>query len=547
MTLRIRADRALSRALRLPAPTNEYRAERGIRIPMRDGVELIADHYLPATPEPVGTLLVRTPYGRAFPVSTVFGGMFAARGYHVIVQSVRGTFGSGGDFEPTVNEAADGADTVAWMRQQPWYTGAFVTAGISYLGTVQWALLQDPPSDMVAAVVIVGNHDFPKASWGSGAFAVNDYLLWSYAVTHQEDPKSLRNIARRLRLPKVLARTAAGVPLASTGRTLLRDGAPWWEGWLEHPDVDDPYWNRHKFYDALDRAEVPVLLVGGWQDVFLAQTVEQYHRLHARGVDVALTIGPWTHGDMSSRAAPRILRESLDWLGEHLTGRPAPPRSPVRVFVTGGGGWRHLPQWPPATSERTWFLEPGRLVPDPCEGPPARSTFTFEPRRPTPTVGGQLLSNDGGYLRDDRLAERGDVLSFTGEPLTEDLYVYGPPVVELDHETDYPDADLFVRVSEVDRKGRSHNVSDGYRRLVRDARGEPARLVHLKLDEIAHRFRAGSRIRVLVAGGSHPRFTRNLGTGEDQGSGRRMRAVTHTIHHGGGSRLLLPTGAASAD
>jgi len=158
-----------------------------------------------------------------------------------------------------------------------------------------------------------------------------------------------------------------------------------------------------------------------------------------------------------------------------------------------------------------------------------------------------LLSNDGGYLRDDRLAERGDVLSFTGEPLTEDLYVYGPPVVELDHETDYPDADLFVRVSEVDRKGRSHNVSDGYRRLVRDARGEPVRLVHLELDEIAHRFRAGSRIRVLVAGGSHPRFTRNLGTGEDQGSGRRMRAVTHTIHHGGGSRLLLPTGAASAD
>ncbi|HNM84182.1 MAG TPA: CocE/NonD family hydrolase, partial [Mycobacterium sp.] len=145
MTPRIRADRALSRALRLPPPTNEYRADRGVRVPMRDGVELIADHYIPDTAEPIGTLLVRCPYGRAFPVSTVFGGMFAARGYHVIVQSVRGTFGSGGDFEPTVNEAADGADTVAWMRQQPWYTGTFVMAGISYLGTVQWALLQDPP------------------------------------------------------------------------------------------------------------------------------------------------------------------------------------------------------------------------------------------------------------------------------------------------------------------------------------------------------------------------------------------------------------------
>ncbi len=539
-----RAQRVLSKALRLPPPTNEYRVDRGRRIPMRDGIELIADHYIPDTPEPIGTLLVRCPYGRSFPVSTGFGAMFAARGYHVVLQSVRGTFGSGGDFEPTVNEATDGADTVAWMRQQLWYTGSFVTAGISYLGTVQWALLQDPPADMAAAVVIVGNHDFPAACWGSGAFAVNDYLLWSYAVTHQEDPKSLRNLARRLRLRRVLARTAAGVPLAAAGRALLRDGAPWWEGWLEHPDVDDPYWDRHKFYGALERATVPVLLVGGWQDVFLQQTIEQYHRLHARGVDVALTIGPWTHGDMSTRAAPRILREALDWLGERATGRPAPPRSPVHVFVTGGGGWRDLPDWPPATSARTWFLEPGRLMADPRKGPPARSTFTFDPRRPTPTVGGPLLSNDGGYLRDETLAERGDVLSFTGEPLPEDVFVYGAPVVELDHESDNRYVDLFVRVSEVDPKGRSRNVSDGYRRLVRDGGAAPMRLV---LDEIAHRFRAGSRIRVLVAGGSHPRFTRNLGTGEDQGSGHGIRAATHTIHHGGASRLILPIGTASAD
>ena len=541
MTLRTRADRALSKALRLPAPTTEFRVEPGLRVPMRDGVELIADRYFPRS-KSIGTLLVRTPYGRGFPLSAVFGGMFAARGYQVVLQSVRGTFGSGGDFDPTVNEAADGADTIAWLRQQPWYTGTFVTAGISYLGTAQWALLTDPPADMAGAVIIVGNHDFPLASWGSGAFAVNDYLLWSYAVTHQEDPRRLRDIPRRRRLPAVLERTAARVPLVAAGRSLLGDGASWWEGWFEHPDVDDPYWDRHKFYAALDGATVPVLLVGGWQDVFLAQTIEQYHRLHSRGVDVALTIGPWTHGHMSTKAAPRILREALAFLDQRLTGRPAPPRSPVHVFVTGGGGWRRLPEWPPATTTRTWFLQPGALVLEPPPGPPARSRFTFDPHHPTPTVGGALLSNDGGYLRDERLAERGDVLTFTSQPLAEDVYVYGPAVVELDHETDNPYVDLFVRVSEVDRKGRSRNVSDGYRRLIRDGR-EPIRL---ELDEIAHRFRAGSRIRVLVAGGSHPRFTRNLGTGENQGSGHQMRPATHTIHHGGSSRLTLPLGTPSA-
>lgn len=90
---------------------------------MRDGVQLVADHYAPATSQPVGTLLVRGPYGRRFPFSLVFARIYAARGYHVVLQSVRGTFGSGGVFEPMVNEAADGADTVAWLREQPWFTG----------------------------------------------------------------------------------------------------------------------------------------------------------------------------------------------------------------------------------------------------------------------------------------------------------------------------------------------------------------------------------------------------------------------------------------
>ncbi len=67
--------------------------------------------------------------------------------------------------------------------------------------------------------------------------------------------------------------------------------------------------------------------------------------------------------------------------------------------------------------------------------------------------------------------------------------------------------------------------------------------VRVELDAVAHRFRAGSRIRVLVAGGSHPRFARNLGTGESLNTGRRLRAAIHSVHLGdGASRLLLPAG-----
>ena len=109
----------------------------------------------PEPPAPAGP----GPYGRKFPFSLAFAQLYAARGYHVVLQSVRGTFGSGGVFEPMVNEADDGADTVVWLREQPWFAGRFATIGLSYLGFTQWALLQDPPPELAAAVITVGPHD----------------------------------------------------------------------------------------------------------------------------------------------------------------------------------------------------------------------------------------------------------------------------------------------------------------------------------------------------------------------------------------------------
>lgn len=325
---------------------------------MRDGVQLVADHYAPATSQPVGTLLVRGPYGRRFPFSLVFARIYAARGYHVVLQSVRGTFGSGGVFEPMVNEAADGADTVAWLREQPWFTGRFGTIGLPYLGFTQWALLHDPPPELAAAVITVGPHDFRASVWGTGSFTVNDFLGWSDLVSHQEDPGRIRAGIRQLTAPRRVARTAATLPLGESARTLLGTGAPWFESWVEHTDRDDPFWDRLRFPAALDRVQVPVLLVGGWQDIFLRQTLQQYRHLRDRGVHVALTVGPWTHTQMLTKGLATGARESLDWLDAHLGRAPALRPSPVRVFVT-GQGWRHLPDWPPATTERAWYLQPG--------------------------------------------------------------------------------------------------------------------------------------------------------------------------------------------
>lgn len=505
---------------------------------MRDGVELKADHYAPETATPAGTLLVRCPYGRRFPFSALYAGVYAARGYHVVFQSVRGTFGSGGEFNPMVNEIADGADTVAWLREQDWFTGSFATIGISYLGFTQWALLVDPPPEMQAAVITAGPHDVSGPRWGTGTFGLNDFLGWSHLVAGQEEPNRLRAMVRQLRARRALARATSGLPAGEAGRALLGSGAQWWEAWLDHPEADDPFWASLNIREALDRTEIPVLLISGWQDLFLEQTLTQYRRLSERGVTVGLTIGSWTHPHLMTRAAPTAIRESLDWLGTHLGGNTGRRRRPVRIFVN-GHGWTELPRWPPAMPEQVRYLQPGGRLGDAVPPETARAaTFTYNPANPTPTIGGRLLSPEGGYRKDTSLAQRADVLSFTSDRLSTDLFAVGTPVLELSHSCDNPHNDLWMRISEVDARGRSRNVSDGY------LGGAPASgVVRIELDAVAHRFRAGSRIRVLVAGGSHPRFARNLGTGEPLGTGRRLASATHTVRLGEGvSRLVLPAG-----
>lgn len=527
----------MSRLLRLPPHTTDFTIEK-VRVPMRDGVELRADHYAPTTADPAGTLLVRCPYGRDFPFSALYGRVYAARGYHVVLQSVRGTYGSGGEFDSMVNEIADGADTVEWLRRQEWFTGSFATIGLSYLGFTQWALLTDPPPEMRAAVITVGPHDVSGPRWGPGSFALSDFLGWSHLVANQEDPNRVRTLVRQLRSRRRVARALNRLPAGEAGRKLLGSGAPWWESWLDHPDADDPFWTALNLRRALDTAEVPVLLISGWQDLFLEQTITQYRRLHERGVEVGLTVGPWTHFQLMNRAAPAAIRETLDWVGTHLSGADSNRHQPVRIFVN-GGGWIDLPEWPPAMPEVVRYLQPGGRLGDAVPPETASpSTFTYNPANPTPTVGGRLLSPEAGYRKDTRLAQRADVLSFTGDRLPTDLYVVGAPVVELSHSCDNPYNDLFVRVSEVDAKGRSRNVSDGYVCATTDSGP-----VRIELDPVAHRFRAGSRIRVLVAGGSHPRFARNLGTGEPLGTGSNLASATHTVHLGdGASRLVLPAG-----
>ena len=537
----------IGRAWRLPPKRNRVLLTRGLPVPMRDGVELIADHYAPAVSEPRPTLLIRSPYGRGFEYGLMMAQFYAERGYHVLLQSTRGTFGSGGDFFPVVHEAADGQDTVAWLRGQDWFDGRLGTLGPSYLGFVQWALAIEPPPELKTMVVHFAPHDMARLAYGRGPFQLMFLLIWSEMVANQEHIGMVRATARLVRAEQRLAPVLSTLPMESAADSIGGAGAPWFREWASGEDPDGPHWDPYRASAALQRVNVPTLLVGGFQDAFLDQTLEQYQALHARGVEVGLTVGPWTHLGMDLSV---IIPESLAWLDAHLAGEGPPPRRrPVRVWVGGHRQWRDLATWPPAgITDQVWHLRAGgRLRPSaPDSGQAPATSFRFDPADPTPSVGGRVLSvGRAGQQDNTRLEARPDVLTFTSVPLSQSVEVLGAPVAELRVSSDNPHIDLFARLCDVDRRGRSRNITD---QIIRVPAGTAApgvaRAVTITLDDTAHRFLPGHRIRLQVSAGAHPRYARNLGTGKPDGTGTTMAPATISIHHGAdhASTLTLPTG-----
>ncbi len=544
--------RALSRGWSLPPRRNHVAVVRDVAVPMSDGTVLRADHYLPVTDRRVATVLVRSPYGRGFPYNVGSAQLIAERGFHVLLQSCRGTFGSGGEFDPMRREAADGQDTVAWLRQQHWFDGRLVTYGLSYLGFVQWALALDPPPELVAAVIQVGPHDFSQAAYHHGAFDLQNFLGWSDMVSHQETTGGVAGLWRMATSDRRLRPALNGLPVTASARDLLGTGAPWFEGWLEHPDLTDPFWAPLQCGAALERIAVPTLLVGGWQDLFLEQTLEQYRVLSGRGVPTRMLVGPWTHVEVATKGGA-AMTESLAWLdryaGPGVTADGGAPDTStaagnsVRVWVGGkgsGAGWREISGWPPAGSlEQRWYLGPhGSLTAGGAAAawtPPAR--FRYHPADPTPSIGGATMTPSAG-VRDNRALEaRADVLVFTSEPLAGPLVILGEVAAELSVARDNPHADLFVRLCDVDEKGRSRNVCDGILRLT--AADPDDGVVRISLLGAAHSFAPGHRLRLQVSGGAHPRFARNPGTGQVEAPARDLVPTEYRVGLAA-SALLLP-------
>ncbi|MCM0678931.1 CocE/NonD family hydrolase, partial [Micromonospora phytophila] len=347
------AARLATAMLRLPpARSRRVTLTRDIPVRVRDGVALRTDHYAPDLPD-APTVLIRTPYGRAGPMR-LLGRLAAARGFHVVIQSCRGTHGSGGTFAPLVHERDDGLDTLDWLRRQPWWTGAFGMFGASYQGFVQWALAADAGRELRAMVAVVTASGTRDSTYAGESFALDTVLTWAELLQAQTVPWLARQWELKRGQPR-LAAALAHLPLADADRVATGVTVPFFQEWLRHHTPDADYWRSRVFGDRVAQVRAPVAMVSGWHDIFLPAQLRDFAALRAAGAHPRLTVGPWTHGSPGLFVA--ALRDGLDWLDEHLAGRPVTRAAPVRVHVGGvGGGWRDLPDWPPPSSPTRWHL-----------------------------------------------------------------------------------------------------------------------------------------------------------------------------------------------
>ncbi|HVV74527.1 MAG TPA: CocE/NonD family hydrolase [Mycobacteriales bacterium] len=540
-----------------------------VETPMRDGTTLRADIYFPAGGPDGGaypTVLARTPYSKQNPVYVEGARYLADRGYVCVLQDVRGRHDSAGEWQPFVNEGADGYDTVEWCAAQPWSTGRIGTMGGSYGGWVQWALAREKPPHLAAMVSSATCGAWLEELPTNNGCVMLVLLGWQSFVSGRvvQNPDLVSN------WPEVFRH----LPLREMPEVLGRE-MPLWQEWLDHPSLDE-YWQRLRLDDDFAHIDVPTLHITGWWDD------DQPGALHAyRGMsgspgaeNQAVVIGPWDHAgtrlprqvlggaDMGPDAVRDPLGMHVEWFDRWLKDEPK-PTAPARLFLTGRREWIEADAFPPrGARELVWYLDSGGransvmgdgiLAPVPPSGA-TEDMFRYDPADPVPAVIDENFYSPNVVETplDHRFKHRrDDVLVYTSEPVSAELVVVGHAEIRLQAATDGPDTDWFVALHDVAQNGTSMVLCDGRMRArYRDSLStpellEPDRVYEyvIRTGALGHVVLAGHRLRLTVTSSDFPVWDRNLNTGASIADGVELRVATNRVVHSSAnpSTLHLP-------
>lgn len=556
-----------------------------IMVPMRDGIRLATDAWIPArTPAPV--LLVRLPYGKDMvpEVSMVpTRQSLVDAGYAVVWQDVRGRFRSEGEgFEPFVAESTDGEDTIAWLLEQPWCDGNVGMYGPSYMGCVQWQTAITGAPGLRALAPHFAATDVFNAPWFSEGGAMSWHLVhsWSLLQSVTESIGSLEDLFARVGSNDAyldLLPMADRPVITDTGR------AAWWPKWMQHTDRDD-YWAALAAAPSAGAVTAAALHIVGWFDLYANDSVNSYRLMrssagtaHARESQ-RLVIGPWDHasqsgvypehdfGETASATASGVEDLHVRFFDRHLRGLEdaLDGDAPVRIFVMGVDAWRDEESWPlPDTDYVEYHLGgdghaatsdgDGVLSTDAPRGN-AADVFRYDPADPVPTAGGRMLVMGDplgcGPVDQAPVEQRDDVLCFTTPPLEHDLEVTGHVSLVLNVSSSALDTDFTGKLVDVHPDGRALYLTDGILRMrYRTALDRPEPLtpgevyeVRIDLAVTSNVFRAGHRIRLEVSSSNYPRYDRNSNTGGHIATETGFVVAENTVLHGPAnpSRLILP-------
>jgi len=551
---------------------------KNVAVPMRDGVILRADVWLPKADGRFPTLVYRTPYGKEdAPKEWSTFEKLPERGYAVVIQDVRGRYASDGPFLPYQNEGKDGYDTIEWAARQPWSDGNVGTFGLSYPGAVQWlAAVENPPH--LKAMVPAMTFSTPGNFFYSGGLFDGSWLEWIW-MNIAPDARKRKNFPG----PKTEEEARAGWKLEHVrmeGYLPLRDlpdlkqAAPFYYQWLAHAPAD-PWWDWAELRNKYDRVHCAVLNFSGWYDEAYGPDGATTNfngllaaRKGAKDPATRTIIGPWTHGAQDTQksgerefgpTAPVDYDELiLRWMDHYLLGKDngVEKEAPVRLFVMGTNTWRDEQTWPLKRAHITsLFLAAdsangrvGKLSSVSGKSESKTSSFNSDPEQPVTDI------YDAYGAHDYRgLVGREDVLVFDSEPMLKDTEATGPITAEMYVSAGAKDFDLWVRLLDVSPDGSAFNLmSPGLDVLRASWRNEtvkpellePEKIYKLTLNRMltSNAFLKGHKIRVQISGAFYPHFSRNLQTGESEIESKESRVERIVVHHDAehASRIVLP-------
>ncbi len=503
-------------------PIAQAQSPQTVMVPMRDGIKLATDVYLPEGDGPWPTALIRTPYNKDG--ARGFAAQAQQRGYALVAQDFRGRFASEGDDWPVFlhggwGEHQDGYDTVEWIAQQEWSNGKVGGFGMSAPGIALNMMAPSRPPHLTCCYVSVAfSSMYHQAAYQGGAF--RKALLETWLAASRFTPRNL-------------------------------------ELFQAHPNYDT-FWQGFDCERVAERVNVPTMYVGGWYDIFTAGTLNSFMTVHKQGDEGAqgkcrLVMEPYGHGRNEDLIFPNAghpkeadMWNWFDvWMKNDGQGLEAIPV--VQYYVMGdpndpntsGNRWRTADDWPvPADMKQVYFTTSNRLRLRPPEDLFGSLSYEYDPKNPVPTVGGANLTISKGPKDQRSVEERSDVLLFDSPPLDRHIEITGPVTVKLWVSSTAPDTDFTAKLCDVYPDGRSMLVLDGILRAGRRnsmEQSEPLERddiygIEIDLWATSLVFSPGHRVRVALSSSNAPRFEPNPNTGRPSGADDKTSVARNTIY-----------------